>query len=215
MLKVWDVSTRIYHWLQTLLFCGLIVSAYFGVGSIVDMSAKEAHTWLGTVLSVLLIWRMGWAVFGSETSRFAQFYSSPQTIWRYIRSERQTTVGHNPLGGLMVIILISSLFLQGCLGIMMSGWIDGKDLLGRPTIRTLKQIHEMNALLLITLSSLHVLAAIMHRLKGHHLIRAMFTGNIKINAEIPQPWMASNIKSLAWLVCSGVIMFVVIILFNR
>lgn len=203
MLKVWDISTRIYHWLQAALFFALVASAYFGIGGIGVMSAKEAHATFGTCLVVLLVWRIGWGIFGSETSRFAQFLSSPAEVWRYIRGQSQSRVGHNPLGGLMVIALIASLFLQASLGIMMSDWIDGKELIGRSVIRTLKQIHEINALLLITLTSLHIIAALVQRLQGNHLMRAMFTGRIKMSDQFEQPWMASNIRALGWLVCSG------------
>ena len=204
MLKVWDIPTRIYHWLQAGLFFALVASAYFGIGGIGIMSAKEAHTALGTCLVVLLVWRIGWGIFGSETSRFAQFLPTPSEVWRYIRGQSQPRIGHNPLGGLMVITLISSLFLQGSLGMVMSDWIDGKELLGRSVIRTLKQIHEINALLLITLTSLHIIAALVQRLKGNHLIRAMFTGRIKMSGQFQQPLMASNIRAVGWLVCSGV-----------
>ncbi len=210
MLKIWDLSTRIYHWLQAVLFFGLVATAYFGVSGVVGLDAKETHTWLGTVLAVLLIWRVGWGVFGSDTARFAQFCFSPATIWRYIRGQHQVTAGHNPLGGLMVVLLIGSLFLQGSLGLLMSGWIEGKDLLGRSVIRTLKQIHETNALLLITLTSLHILAALVHRFTGHHLIRAMFTGRIKMPEHVQPPMLASNVKSLTWLVCSGVTIVIII-----
>jgi cytochrome b len=203
MLKIWDVATRIYHWLQALLFFGLIASAYFGVTGMGGLSAKETHTALGTVLVVLLIWRVGWGLFGSETSRFSQFLPSPRELWRYLCGQSQPRAGHNPLGGLMVIVLIASLCLQGSLGIMMSDWIDGKELLGRSLIRTLKDVHEINALLLITLSFMHIIAAIVYRLKGNHLIRAMFTGNIQMPEHMQQPLMASNSRAFIWLVCSG------------
>lgn len=199
MLNIWDISTRLYHWLQAFLFFALISTAYFGLGG---KSAENIHTWLGTVLAVLLIWRLGWGIFGSETSRFAEFLPSAREVWRYINGQGHTKAGHNPIGALMVIALIILLCLQGTLGFIMSFWIDGKEIFGRSVMRTLKDIHQVNALLLITLVGLHIIAAIVSRLKGQHLIRAMFTGKIEMADSIQAPKMVSHIKALSWLLCS-------------
>ena len=193
MLKIWDLPTRIYHWLQALLFFALIASAYLGIGG------KDAHTFFGTVLFVLLLWRIGWGLFGSETSRFIQFLYSPKEIFQYLKNRRQKQAGHNPIGALMVIALIFSLSLQGCLGLLISDWIEGKEIFGRATIRTLKEIHGMNALLLISLSAMHITAALISWLKGQPLINAMFSGNSKAENGIQQPKISSNTQALGWL----------------
>lgn len=199
MLHVWDLSTRLYHWLQAFLFFALLATAYFGLGA---NNAEQIHTWLGTVLFTLLIWRLGWGIFGSETSRFIQFLPTPKTLWRYLCGRHSVQAGHNPVGALMVIILIVLLGLQGCLGMLISGWVDGKELFGRSGIRTLKQIHESNALLLIILISVHIMAAIITSIKGQGLTRAMISGKLNLPAHIQPPKLASNLKALCWLMCS-------------
>lgn len=203
MLKIWDISTRIYHWLQAFLFFALVISAYGSLG-------KEVHTWLGTMLVVLLIWRIGWGVFGSETSRFSQFLRSPREILGYMRGKPQSRAGHNPLGALMVMVLLTSLFLQGSIGITMSDWLEGKEMFGRSGMRTLGQIHEINALLLIALTVTHIIAAIVYRLKGQYLIRAMFTGKIKVPEHIEPPQIASNRRAIIWLTCSVAVLVTII-----
>lgn len=216
MLNIWDLSTRLYHWLQAFLFFALISTAYFGLSGasigLENVDAKKLHTGLGTVLTVLIIWRLGWGLFGSETSRFTQFVPSPSTLWAYLRGRAQNTVGHNPLGALMVIAFIILLTLQSSLGMLMSHWLDGKALFGRSLMRSLKDLHEINALLLISLSSLHILAAIITSLKGQHLIRAMFTGRIKMAIAQPQPKMARHVKSLSCLLCSALILALIILI---
>jgi cytochrome b len=209
MLKIWDISTRIYHWLQAIVFFGLVATAYGGL-SAGGIEGKELHARLGILLVILLIWRIGWGLFGSETSRFSQFLRSPREIGRYVRGKGKPVAGHNPLGGLMVIALIGSLLLQGSIGLTMTDWIDGKELLGRSTMRTLGEIHSLNSLLLIGLSVIHLIAAIVYRLKGQHLVRAMITGRIKISEEIQAPKIVSNRRALAWLSFSvvGVILIV-------
>jgi len=196
MLKIWDISTRIYHWLQAIVFFGLAATAYAGIGG------KDLHAQLGLLLVVLIVWRIGWGLFGSETSRFAQFLCSPREIGKYIKGQREPAAGHNPLGALMVIALIASLFLQGSIGLMMTDWIEGKELVGRSIMRILGDIHSINSLLLITLSIMHIVAALAYRLKGQRLIGAMFTGKLKLPEQVRPPKIASNRRALVWLTCS-------------
>ena len=68
MLKIWDAPTRIYHWLQALLFIVLALSGFGFIGS------ELLHERFGLVLSTLVIWRIGWGVIGSDTSRFVSFF---------------------------------------------------------------------------------------------------------------------------------------------
>ncbi len=200
MLKIWDVSTRLYHWLQAFLFFALVISAYGGLG-------KEVHQSFGLCLIVLLVWRIGWGLFGSETSRFSQFVRSPREVLRYLRGGVDSqvghnSVGHNPVGALMVIVLVGSLFLQGSIGLMLSDWVEGKALLGRSVIRTLGDIHEINALFLLSLSAIHIITILVYTAKGRNLVRPMVTGVIKIAEQVPQPKMVSSTRALAWLTCS-------------
>ena len=194
MLKIWDTPTRLYHWLQAILFFGLAISAYGGLG-------KDLHQSIGLFLIVLLLWRFGWGLFGSETSRFSQFVRSPRKVLKYIRDANDSQAGHNPLGALMIVALLLSLFLQGSMGLMLSDWVEGKTLLGRSTFRTLGDVHAINALILLTLSAIHIVTVLILTVKGRSLMKPMITGLAKISDQIQQPKMASNLKAIAWLVC--------------
>lgn len=194
MLKIWDAPTRLYHWLQAILFFGLAISAYGGLG-------KELHQSIGLFLIVLLLWRFGWGLFGSETARFSQFVRSPHKVLKYIRDGNDSQAGHNPLGALMIVALLLSLFLQGSMGLMLSDWVEGKTLLGRSTFRTLGDVHAINALILLTLSTIHIVTVLILTTKGRSLIKPMITGLAKISDQIQQPKMASNLKAIAWLIC--------------
>ena len=97
-MKVWDLPTRLYHWLQFALIIGLFVTGYQGVG---------VHVSLGLGLVTLLIWRVSWGVIGSDTSRFSYFVQSPKTVLRYFSEQNQEKPGHNPAGGWMVILMLA------------------------------------------------------------------------------------------------------------
>lgn len=197
IMKIWDLSTRIYHWLQAFVFFLLVISAYLGVFG-------AAHPWLGGLLSILLLWRIGWGLFGSETSRFTQFIRSPKVLLNYLRGKSIARAGHNPLGALMVLALIGTLIIQSLTGLMMTDWINGKDLIGRSSMRVLADIHATNALILIGLTCIHISTIIIYYLKGNNLISAMFSGMTQLPEHIQQPKIASNRRALAWLMISTV-----------
>lgn len=195
MLKIWDLSTRIYHWLQAILFFGLVGSSY-------GVFPSGMHSRFGVALLVLLVWRLGWGVFGSETARFTQFVKSPKTVMSYLKGEREAGIGHNPMGALMVISLIGALLLQASSGLIMTEMIDGKALLGRSTFKFVEMIHSVNSWLLLALVSIHILVIMMYRMKGNNLIRAMFTGKVKFLGAELSPKFVSQKWALIWLLCS-------------
>ena len=114
-MKIWDLPTRLYHWLQAALFVGLAASGFNGQGP---------HIYLGLALFSLLIWRIIWGIVGSDTSRFTQFISSPAKIIRYLSGKESTKQGHNPLGAWMVVAMITVLTLQCLSGVVIAGLLD-------------------------------------------------------------------------------------------
>ncbi len=52
-MKVWDLATRLYHWLQAVLFIVLIASGFSGNGP---------HVQLGLALFTLTLWRILWGI---------------------------------------------------------------------------------------------------------------------------------------------------------
>ena len=101
---VWDVATRLFHWLLVL---SVVICLLTGED---EGLIFAIHAYAGFVVLMLLLFRAGWGIIGSQHSRFADFvYSWPET-WRYalsfLRFKPQRYVGHNPLGGWMVIAML-------------------------------------------------------------------------------------------------------------
>lgn len=170
MLKVWDIPTRIYHWIQGVLFIGLAFSGFGLFGS------EVLHERFGIMLAILILWRIGWGFIGSDTSQFINFAPSINKLRDYVKGNEKQHVGHNPLGGLMVLLMLTLLFLQALTGIALSELIDSKAIFERQTIKFLKSVHEMNALALIVVSGIHILAILLYQLNGKPLLMAMITG---------------------------------------
>lgn len=113
-LRVWDLPTRIFHWLLAFCVISLVITGMRGG------SAMEWHLKLGYSVLTLLIFRVVWGFIGGHWSRFKQFFYSPLTILRYLRgqSKPEHDVGHNPLGSLSVWGLLFILGAQIATGLM-------------------------------------------------------------------------------------------------
>ena len=113
-LRVWDLPTRVFHWLLAFCVIALVITGMRGG------SAMEWHLKLGYSVLTLLIFRVVWGFIGGHWSRFKQFFYSPLTILRYLRgqSKPEHDVGHNPLGSLSVWGLLFILGAQIATGLI-------------------------------------------------------------------------------------------------
>ena len=79
------------------------------------------HAICGDALLTLVIFRLLWGFFGSDTTRFASFIAGPRAalehLARLFRREPDHQVSHNPAGGLMVLLLIALLLGETLSGI--------------------------------------------------------------------------------------------------
>ncbi|HPR06711.1 MAG TPA: cytochrome b/b6 domain-containing protein, partial [Denitromonas sp.] len=96
---IWDLPTRLFHWLLVVCVIGAIISTKIGG------NAMLWHGRFGLAIVGLLGFRLAWGVVGSHTARFAQFVRGPATIAAYLRGQWQG-IGHNPLGALSVLAML-------------------------------------------------------------------------------------------------------------
>lgn len=108
--RVWDLPTRLFHWLLTLAVIGAFITAQIGGNAMVW------HTRLGLLVGALLVFRLVWGLVGGRWSRFASFVYAPATLVRYLRGRaaagERLDVGHSPLGALAVFALLGVLAVQ-------------------------------------------------------------------------------------------------------
>ncbi len=117
-LKIWDLPTRFYHWLQLVLVFAGLLSGFFAPEWWLNI-----HVWLGYALVALLVFRISWGFFGPQYSRFSSFIFTPSILIAHIKGIKEGKplhfFGHNPLGALMVFGLIAVM-----VGIILSGLIN-------------------------------------------------------------------------------------------
>lgn len=162
--RVWDPLVRVLHWT---LVAG-VAAAWL------TEDAQSAHQIIGYIVVGALTLRLLWGVVGTHYARFAQFVHSPAGVWRYARAVRRDAapryIGHNPLGGWMVVALLLTLSAIGGTGMLMTSdafW--GEE--------WLEELHEMLASGLLVLVTAHI-GGVIHasRMQRENLVRAMLSG---------------------------------------
>ncbi len=193
---VWDVSTRLFHWLTA----ALVLAAYVTW----RLDWMDWHARIGDAVLTLITFRLLWGFFGSDTARFANFIASPRAALRHLahafRCEPDRQLGHNPAGGLMVLLLIALLF-----GETLSGLYVNNDVADAGPLTELVPARIANAITaahwviwdaLLVAIALHLLAILVYAAaKGQNLVTPMITGKKKLPAGTPQPRTTSVIRA--------------------
>lgn len=186
---VWDISTRLFHWILVIL---ISISMYTGfVGGFEEM---DWHMYSGYAILALIVFRIGWGIFGSRNARFATFLKGPGSVVAYLREIMGSGpgVGHSPLAGLAVVAILLAVLVQAVTGLFANDdiFIEGPlvDLVSEETSNRLTGIHEINRWIIIGLIGLHLSAIAFYELvKRDRLILPMITGYKRnVNAEPEQ-----------------------------
>ncbi|MFM2083357.1 MAG: hypothetical protein RLY95_175 [Pseudomonadota bacterium] len=185
-LRVWDLPTRIFHWLLAFCVISSIISGEVGGNAIIW------HFRLGYCVIALLIFRVVWGFVGGHWSRFKQFFYSPLTILRYLRgqSKPEHEVGHNPLGSLSVWGLFFILSAQVATGLMSDDEIASQgplvQFISGATSSLATSYHKhWGKVIIILLIALHIAAILFYLFKKkENLIRPMLRGDKDVQVDI-------------------------------
>lgn len=177
--RVWDLPTRVFHWLLAVCVIGLAVTGTIGGG------LMEWHFRFGYAVLSLLLFRLVWGVIGGRWSRFASFIYSPGSMLAYLRGrgKPEHSVGHNPLGAGSVFALLLFLCAQVGTGLMSDDEIAFAGPLTRfvsnATVSAATSYHKgIGKYVLLALVVLHLLAIVFYVWKKKHtLVRPMLHGD--------------------------------------
>ena len=190
--RIWDLPTRSFHILLIICVIGLVATGEMGG------DAMQLHFWFGYAVLTLVLFRLIWGFVGGHWSRFVNFVPTPNKLLSYVYALRtkQTplSIGHNPLGALSVIGMLSVLLVQVFSGFMSDDEISnsGPWTTWAPAdwIELATEYHsEIGKVLLILLVLLHVGTVVYYkRIKHDDLITPMLTGD----KELPSDTQASR-----------------------
>lgn len=164
-IKVWDLSVRLFHWSLAALF----VTAYATGDEI-----ERVHVIAGYSIAVLLVLRIVWGFVGPRYARFRNFVRPPREVLANLcdvalfRAPRH--LGHNPVGGWMIVALLIVLAATCMTGYMMT-----TDAF--PVAKWVEEAHETLANVTLGLVLLHVLGVLVSSFQHQeNLVKAMVTG---------------------------------------
>jgi len=215
-IKVWDIGTRLFHWILMVLVSLSAYSAFqdkFGIYA-------DMHLWAGLGILTLVGWRIVWGFVGSETSRFSHFVRNPVATCVYAKGAFKKApyrwIGHNPLGGWSVVLMLFLLVVQASLGLFAT---DGMIFSG-PFSDTIKgslagditELHEITGFTLFGVIGLHVLVIFLVKIRrGTNLVLPMITGYRKNAAsEAVQPVLRSPLLAFGLVLVIAGFLFLLI-----
>jgi len=219
--RVWDLPTRVFHWLLLSLVTALVLTGQLGG------AWMEWHARCGYGVFTLLLFRLVWGVVGGHHSRFMHFLPSPARLRAAVasawRGPQVVAAGHNPLGALSVVAMLLVLGLQ-----VASGLISDDEIAFSGPLSVLVPsdwsslatwYHKaVGKRLLIGLVVLHVLAIVYHRVRfGERLVTTMVHGDKPLSHEqaVQTPssrdGLRERLHALVWLVaCAWIVRAVVL-----
>lgn len=179
--KVWDLGVRAFHWsllaaLTVALITGLLLLPLW----------ITLHLIAGTAAVVLVAARVVWGVWGPGAARFSSFVRGPRAVLDHYHELARGTahrhLGHNPLGGAMIVSLLIIVVLLGLTGVVAQGGMLKSGPFAFMTSyevgRFVRHVHKFFALLLLGLVVLHVAGALFEsRRSREHLVRSMIHGH--------------------------------------
>jgi cytochrome b len=200
---VWDLSTRFFHWLLV----ALVALAW--ITGEAEGSLFIVHKLAGYGVLAAILFRLIWGFVGGEHARFRDFIYPWSVVSGYAKSlltlRPRPSIGHNPLGGWMIILLLVAL-----IGVAGTGLFAFEEEVAGPLASSispgmghvLAEIHEALAYFLLFLIGIHIAGVFIDSvLTGHNLIRSMFTGrkavsrvdDVQISAGYVAPYWYSAV----------------------
>lgn len=176
--RIWDLPTRLFHWLLAACVIGLVITGNVGGNAMVW------HFRLGYAVLTLLLFRLVWGFAGGYWSRWSRLALTPGQVLSYLRGQSPTAwAGHNPLGSWSVVLMLLWLLLQVSTGLVSDDEIANAGpltaLVSGAIVSAATAWHKgWGKAVLIALVAVHVLAIVWYRVrKAQALVPAMLHGD--------------------------------------
>jgi cytochrome b len=121
--RIWDLPTRLFHWLLVL---AVAIAGYTGfLGPPWQLSV---HVWAGYIIGILVLFRIVWGFTGSEYSRLDRLLNATRHVRGHLtdlaRLKPRHYLGHNPAGSAMILALLTVLLLIVGTGLIVLGGME-------------------------------------------------------------------------------------------
>jgi cytochrome b len=171
-MKVWDLPVRVLH---------LALVAGVAGAWITTEKWTHWHDGIGYAVLAAVLLRAVWGMVGDTHSRFGGFVRGPRETFGYLaallRGRAARHLGHNPLGGWMVVMLLAC---AGAVGV--TGWLCSTDRYWGD--EAMFALHTTLAWTLVGLVALHVGGVLAMSLRHReNLVAAMLHGHKRAPRE--------------------------------
>ena len=209
-IRIWDLPTRLFHWLLVMAVIGSFVSVKLGGNAMIW------HGRFGYIVLTLIFFRIVWGFVGTHHARFAQFIKSPKVILAYLKNPAETP-GHSPVGAISVLVLLGLFLAQALAGLFASDDIafDGPlaKYVASTWVELLTSFHRLNEWVLLSLVGVHIGAILYYKYaKRINLTSAMITGDKELEGAasltpLVQDDSKVRLKAMAILLAIALIMY--------
>jgi cytochrome b len=206
-IRIWDLPTRLFHWLLVMAVIGSFVSVKLGGNAMIW------HGRFGYLVLALIFFRIIWGFVGTHHARFVHFIRSPNAVLTYLKNSVETP-GHSPVGAISVLVLIGLFLIQALAGLFASDDIafDGPlaKYVASSWVELLTSLHRWNEWVLLALVGVHIGAILYYKYaKRINLISAMITGDKEWTETAPlvQDDSKVRLKAMAILLTIALIMY--------
>lgn len=192
---VYDLPTRLFHWL----FVGLFLTAFTIAKTVDDDSSWfNYHSLLGITLGFLVLLRIVWGIFGTRHARFSDFDLKPKNLLHYFKGilsgQKRKWAGHNPASSWAAITMMLLAVGLAVTGYLMTSGSDKE---------TFEDIHELFANGLIIVAALHVAGIALHTIRYQEMIGLSMLDGMK--ADVPSEEVIKSQKSAVGIVLVGLV----------
>lgn len=166
---VWDLPTRLFHWLFA---GGFIAAAVIALGLGDDSPLFPYHGIIGLALGLMLVLRVVWGIVGSRHARFRSFAYGPGAVAGYLKGvvtgRGLRYAGHNPGSAYAIFAMLALMLGLAVTGVM----------LGRGN-ESVKDVHEVLVWAMIAVAGVHVLGVIVHSIRHRENLTASMVHGCK------------------------------------
>jgi cytochrome b len=162
---VWSLPVRLLHWV----LAASVIGAF-----LTHEGAGRLHDAFGYVALAAAVLRIGLGLAARDHAAFGDFLRGPRATLAYARTvlarREPRFIGHNPLGGWMVMLLLALALLCGA-----SGWLYTTETFWG--VAWVERLHSITGHAFVVLVPIHV-AGVIHASRRHreNLVAAMLHG---------------------------------------
>ena len=172
---IYDLPTRLFHWI----FAGLFIGAFVIAKTIDDESVVFSyHMLAGLLLFFTVALRLLWGLVGSRYSRFDSFALHPKDLISYFMGifagDKRKWAGHNPASSWASLVMFALALGLGITGYLMAS--------GQK--EELEDIHELLANGFLVVVLMHVAGVVLHAFRHRDGIAMSMIDGAKV--ETPQ-----------------------------